>query len=95
MRVFKIPFVVEEEEKVFGGYISIRQALYIFFCLIGVRIFWLNMSLGLKITLFILYTALMMSFAFLKVNGVFFDSYVMTLIKYLTRKKKYMYGEER
>ena len=29
MRLYKIPFDIKHEEKVFGGYLSIRQALYL------------------------------------------------------------------
>lgn len=94
MRPFKIPFVVEEEEKVFGGYISIRQALYLFFAVLGLRIFWFHMPVALKIALFICFVSLMTAFAFLKINNMYFDAYVFTLIKYLARKKQYFYGEE-
>ena len=29
MRVFKIPFDTKREEKIFGGYLSLRQVLYL------------------------------------------------------------------
>ena len=29
MRVFKIPFDIKREEKIFGGYLSLRQVLYL------------------------------------------------------------------
>jgi len=29
MRIFKVPFDIKREEKIFGGYLSLRQVLYI------------------------------------------------------------------
>ena len=29
MRVFKIPFDIKREEKIFGGYLSLRQVIYL------------------------------------------------------------------
>jgi hypothetical protein len=94
MRSFKIPFIVEEEEKVFGGYISLRQALYLFIAALGLRVFWFHMPIALKLILFVGFVSLMIAFAFLKIDNTYFDAYVIRLIKYFTRKKKYFYGED-
>lgn len=94
MRSFKVPFVVEEEEKVFGGYISLRQALYLFIAALGLRVFWFDMSIVLKLVLFVCFVSFMAACAFLKINNVYFDAYIITVIKYLVRKKKYYYGED-
>ena len=36
MTVFKVPFDIKREEKIFGGYLSLRQVIYLsylsFFC---------------------------------------------------------------
>ena len=29
MRVFKVPFDIKREEKIFGGYLSLRQVIYL------------------------------------------------------------------
>ena len=29
MRVFKVPFDIKREEKIFGGYLSLRQVVYL------------------------------------------------------------------
>ena len=31
MRIFKVPFDIKREEKIFGGYLSLRQVIYIMF----------------------------------------------------------------
>jgi len=121
MRYFPIPFTVDEEEKVFGGYVSLRQALYIFLSMLGIRIFWFPLPLifslrqalyiflsmlGIRIfwfplplifriILFIIFAGLMTAFGFLKIGGVYFDSYTIMVVKYLLRRKKYRYGEEK
>lgn len=33
MQVYHIPFNFEHEEKIFGGYVSLRQAIYIIFAI--------------------------------------------------------------
>jgi|LFRM01.1.fsa_nt_gb hypothetical protein len=95
MRYFPIPFTVDEEEKVFGGYVSLRQALYIFLSMLGIRIFWFPLPLIFRIILFIIFAGLMTAFGFLKIGGVYFDSYTIMVVKYLLRRKKYRYGEEK
>ena len=29
MRIFKVPFDLKREEKIFGGYLSLRQVIYL------------------------------------------------------------------
>ena len=38
MRLYKIPFDIKHEEKVFGGYLSIRQALYLLLTILSAGI---------------------------------------------------------
>ena len=32
MKLYKIPFDIKHEEKIFGGYLSLRQVLYLMIC---------------------------------------------------------------
>jgi len=95
MRYFKIPFVVEEEEKIFGGYISLRQAMYLFLCMLGIRAFWFPFPFVINLIMFMVFAGVMISFAFLKIDGMYFDAYAVTVLKYYTRQRRYTYGEDR
>lgn len=95
MRTFNIPFEVQEEDKIFGGYLSIRQVLYLFIAALGIRLFWVPVPFVLRIAGFVAVAGIMLAFAFLKVNGVQFDLYTLTWAKFHLRKKRYFFGEEK
>ena len=40
MNVYKVPFSFTHEEKVFGGYLSLRQMLYLIISVISVGIWY-------------------------------------------------------
>lgn len=96
MRYFKIPFVVEEEEKIFGGYISLRQAMYLFLCMLGIRVFWFPFPFTVNLIIFLFFAGLMLAFAFLKVDGMYFDAYALTVLRYHARQRRFLYyGEDK
>ena len=53
MSIYKVPFDFTHEEKVFGGYLSLRQMLYMILSAISVGILFLNISITIKIIVFL------------------------------------------
>lgn len=91
MRVFKIPYDVKREEKIFGGYLSLRQVLYLM--LIGASCSFLFLPIPKWISLVVI-SILAIFFllcAFYKINEQNFDKFFFFALKYLFRKKKYIY----
>lgn len=93
MRTFSIPFVMEQEEKIFGGYVSIRQAIYLILGVISALIFFTKLHLAVKLIVFSFVMISMLLFAFLKINGTNFDKFTLIVIKYFLRKRKFLFGE--
>ena len=46
MRVFKVPFDVKREEKIFGGYLSLRQVLYLMLMAASLSIFIIPLNIS-------------------------------------------------
>ena len=91
MKIFKVPFDVKREEKIFGGYLSLRQVLYL---MLSASSFFI-LSLPINVILQILFITLISTFsllcAFLKINEINFDKLFIHATKYLFRKKNYTY----
>ena len=49
MRVFKIPFDIKREEKIFGGYLSLRQVLYLMLATASLGILATPLNIIIKI----------------------------------------------
>lgn len=49
MRVFKVPFDIKREEKIFGGYLSLRQVIYMILSASSLVIFVTSLPIALKI----------------------------------------------
>lgn len=92
MRLFPIPFVIQQEEKIFGGYFSLRQAIYIFFAFLSLGIFFTAIPLILRIIIFALIVSALMSLAFIRIYGYNLDTFLIILLKYAFRKKKMPYS---
>ena len=45
MSMYKVPFDFIHEEKVFGGYVSLRQMIYIIMSILSIGILFLHISL--------------------------------------------------
>ena len=91
MRTFKIPFDVKREEKIFGGFLSLRQVIYLVFVGLSIGILFLPMSYFIKIPIAMLFILLFLSCAFLRINEQNFDRFFFYALKYLFRKRRYIY----
>ena len=82
MRMFKIPFDIKREEKIFGGYLSLRQVLYLMLATASLGILATPLNIIIKIFLLC---------AFLKINEQNFDKLFLYATKYIVRRKKFKY----
>lgn len=91
MKFYKIPFDVKHEEKIFGGYLSLRQVLYLFLIILTAGIFFIKISIWIRLMMFSMLTAIFLSFAFISIKETMLDRYVINMIKFLFRKKRYQF----
>lgn len=91
MKFYKIPFDIKHEEKIFGGYLSLRQVLYLLLTGLSAIVFFIRISKLIRIFVFLTFAIVFLSFAFIKVNETRLDRYVMNIIKFLFRKRKFEY----
>lgn len=91
MRIFKVPFDIKREEKIFGGYLSLRQVIYLMLAASSLGILATHLPIIIKIIFIILIATLFLLFSFLKINEQNFDKFFYFSLKYLFRKKKFMY----
>ena len=91
MRVFKIPFNTKREEKIFGGYLSLRQVVYLMLAASSLSVIALNIPIMVKIIIIGIVTIFFLLCAFLKIREQNFDKLFLNCIKYLNRNKKYFY----
>lgn len=92
MNVYKVPFDFTHEEKVFGGYLSLRQMLYVVFGVASAGILFLpDIPMIIKVLMFLVIFSLFMAFAFFKIQQTYADKYFINILKYLFRKKIYIY----
>ena len=81
MNIYRVPFDFNHEEKIFGGYLSLRQMTYLI--------------ITIKFLIFLLIATILLAFAFLKIGPFYSDKFLVSIIKYIFRKKVYIYeGEE-
>lgn len=91
MRVFKVPFDIKREEKIFGGYLSLRQVIYLMLSVASFAILALHISFAIKIIFITLFCSFFLLCAFLKISGQNFDKFFFYAVKYLIRKKDFVY----
>ena len=91
MRVFKVPFDIKREEKIFGGYLSLRQVIYLMLCAASFSIFAIPINTILKIILVLIISSFLLLCTFLKINEQNFDKFFFYAVKYLFRKKNFIY----
>ena len=89
MKFYKIPFDIKHEEKIFGGYLSLRQVLYLSLTGLSGSIFLFRIAKYIKIFVFIILASIFVSFAFIKINETRLDIYVINIIKFFFRRKKF------
>ena len=86
MRVFKVPFDIKREEKIFGGYLSLRQVIYLMLCAASFSIFATPLTIAIKLIISITISAFFLLCTFLKINEQNFDKFFFYALKYLFRK---------
>lgn len=91
MSLYKVPFDFAHEEKVFGGYLSLRQMLYLIASVISVGILFLHIPIVVKTLVFLCTVAILLTFAFLKIGNIYADKYFFNIIKYIFRRKIFIF----
>lgn len=91
MSLYKVPFDFTHEEKVFGGYLSLRQMLYVIASVISVGVLFFHISMIFKVIIFLSFVSIFMTFAFLKIGNTYADKYFLNILKYIFRKKKFIF----
>ncbi len=91
MQVYKIPYNFKHEEKVFGGYVSIRQAIYLIIAASSVVVFFIPLvNIFIKAMVFLSLASMFLAFAFLKVEETYADKYFIYILSFLFRSRKYI-----
>lgn len=91
MRIFKVPFDIKHEEKIFGGYLSLRQVTYLMLNISSLSIIATSLPIALKVLLITSINVFLLLCAFIKINGQNFDKFFFYSLKFLFRKKKFVY----
>ena len=72
MQVYQVPYNYEHVEKIFGGYISLRQAIYLILAICSMGLFFVsNINISIKITFVLLVSSICLTFAFAKIEGAY------------------------
>lgn len=91
MRIFKVPFDIKREEKIFGGYLSLRQVIYLMLSASSLSILATQIPIVFKILFISIIGLFFILCAFLKINEQYFDKLFFYAFKYAFRKKIYLY----
>ena len=91
MKVFKVPFDLKREEKIFGGYLSLRQVTYLMLAASSLALFATPIPKILTIFIVIAITTFFLLCSFLKIGEQNFDKFFFYWLKYLFRKKNFVY----
>lgn len=91
MRVFKVPFDIKREEKIFGGYLSLRQVTYLMLSAGSFAICAFNVHIAIKIIFITCICIFFLLCAFLKIGEQNFDKFFFYLIKFLFRNRNFIY----
>ena len=76
------------KKKYFGGYLSLRQMLYMIVSVVSIGILFIPvLPMMLKVCLFLLVFGIFMTFAFLKIGTTYADKYFLNIVKYIFRNK--------
>lgn len=88
--IYKVPFDFRHEEKIFGGYLSLRQMLYLILSIISIGILFTPIPITLKTIVFFIIVGIFLAFAFLKIGNIYADKYCFNVMKYIFKKKIYI-----
>ena len=91
MQIYKVPYNFRHEEKIFGGYVSLRQAIYLILGGGMLAIFFIPVvDIFIKSLIFLTFATMFILFAFLKIEETNSDKYFIYVLKFLLRKKKFI-----
>ena len=91
MQIYNVPYNFNHEEKVFGGYVSIRQAIYLIFGASMLVIFFIPIvNIIIKTLMFLVLATMFVLFAFLKIDETNEDKYFIYILNFFVRNKKYI-----
>ena len=91
MTIYKVPYDIKREEKIFGGYLSLRQVLYLVLSAVSFSIFAIPIILAIKIILIAIFAIFFILCAFLKIGEQNFDRFFFFAIKFMFRQKNLIY----
>lgn len=91
MRVFKVPFDIKREEKIFGGYLSLRQVIYLMFSASSLIVCAYPLLRIIKLLFITTISIFFLLCCFVKISEQNFDKFFFYAVKYLFRKKKFTY----
>lgn len=91
MNIYKVPFDFTHEEKVFGGYLSLRQMLYLIASTISIGILFIPIPIALKTIIFLIIVSMLITFAFVKIGNTYADKYFFNILKFIFRKKVFIF----
>jgi len=91
MKVFKIPYDTKREEKIFGGYLSLRQVIYLMLLCSLFGVFAIPINIIIKLLIISMLGIFLLLCAFWKIQELNFDKFFFYALKFLFRKKKYIY----
>lgn len=91
MRTFKIPYDLKREEKIFGGYLSLRQVLYLMLIVASFSILFIPIPKLIAFGIISIISIFFLLCAFYKINEQNFDKFFFYALKYIMRKKLYIY----
>lgn len=91
MKMYKVPYDIKREEKIFGGYLSLRQVLYLMLTAGCLSIFAIKIPIIIRILFVSLFSIFFLLCAFCKVGNQNFDKFFFLALKFLFRKKNFVY----
>ena len=91
MTIYKVPFDIKREEKIFGGYLSLRQVTYLMLAASSLSILATPLLLALKIMFIAVISIFFLLCTFLKVSEQNFDRFFFFAIKFMFRQKNLIY----
>lgn len=96
MRLFPVPYSITEEEKIFGGYLSLRQVIYLAVSVILSVLLFFSAFLPLSLRLFLglMLVSAGASLAFIKVANIGLDRYLKFAVLYFVHQKRFCFAKE-
>lgn len=96
MQIYKVPYNFRHEEKVFGGYASLRQGIYLILAIFSLGIIFIpNLLVSIKVVLTAIFISVFVLCAFLKIEEINADKYFINILKYFFKKKKFIFMKGR